>query len=104
MNPFEKKRKALIIGFAVLCLGALVSLITTPGSLLGVYMVLGCLLSGYGIYLYNGSLKQKSAAWEKKRMTPQKKMRRELLEKDHGKVIVFPGPMKTTSGHRKTKE
>ena len=90
MNPYKRKRKLLLIAFALVALAALVILFTRPNAPYAVGLVIFILCAGYGTHLLQESLKTKGAAWDKKRLTPQKRRQRRLLERDRGKVIAFP--------------
>jgi len=53
-------------------------------------LVVVCIFLGYFTYVYTKKMKNKSASYEKRRLSAKKRRRRQLLDKDRGKVLSFP--------------
>jgi hypothetical protein len=102
-NEFDKKRRIAILCYAVFVAISAAVLFIMPGTFVASFMVLCSIAGGIGTAVYARSLREKSKAFEKKRLTPQQKLRQRLLDKERGKVIEFPSPYQAANGRQQKK-
>jgi hypothetical protein len=102
-NQFDKKRRTVILCYAVFAAAAAVVLFTMPGTHAASIMVMCGIAAGIGTAAYSRSLRKRSKDFESRRLTPRRKLRHKLLEKDSGKVIEFPGPYHAAGGRHQKK-
>ncbi|MGI6706016.1 MAG: hypothetical protein ACOX6S_07060 [Clostridia bacterium] len=90
MNKYDKKKLLILLAYILLCLFTFLYIALAPPSSVMSVLVLVCIFLGYFTYVYTKKMKNKSAVYEKRRLSAKKRRRRQLLDKNRGKVLAFP--------------